>query len=93
MINPTPNVFSTCELGLGVSLINANEPSVADDTIAPSGVVFSAAAKNARLSLGTLAPNATKAVWIKRTIAQNAPAYDFDFVSLGVDTINYVDAA
>lgn len=64
----TPSADTTLDIGLGTSAISGTEQTVANETTAPSGVSFAAAAsEGAALSIGDLAPAAWKAVWIRRT--------------------------
>lgn len=65
----TPGADTAIEVGLGTSAVSATEQTIANETTAPSGVSFSAAAsEGAALSIGDLAPSATKAVWLKLTV-------------------------
>lgn len=74
---PTNSVSAdtTLAIGLGTSAISAVEQTVANETTAPAGVTFSAPADYAAgLVIGNLAPSATKAVWIRRTVTAGAAA-------------------
>lgn len=74
---PSNTVSADTELaiGLGTSAVNGTEQTVADETTAPAGVTFSAPGTYAAgLVIGNLAPNATKAVWIRRTVNAGAAA-------------------
>lgn len=65
----TPGADTAIEIGLGTSAISATEQTVANETTAPTGVSFGAAAsEGAALTIGDLAPGATKAVWVKLTV-------------------------
>ena len=71
----TPSGDTTWDIGLGTSAINGTEQTVTDENTAPSGVTFSAPTNLAGgLSLGDLAPGATKAVWARRTVTAVAAA-------------------
>ena len=73
--NTTTPSSSVVALGLGTSAVNGTEQTVANETTAPTGVTFSAAANEGTgLVIGDLAPNATKAFWIRRTVLAGAAA-------------------
>ena len=77
----TPSTYTTAEIGLGVSDIDGVEPSIADESTAPEGVVFSTASGYANgWVIPTLLPGQHKAVWIKRVVDSNARAYNADSV-------------
>ena len=88
---PTPNASSVCQLGIGVSAVNAVEPVTTQATAAPVGVTFQNTAKEARIDLGILPANATRAFWIQRRISPNAIKYVLDWVGLALDTVKFVD--
>ena len=76
----TPSGDTTVEVSLGTSAVNGTEQTVADEDTAPIGTAFSSAAnEGAGLSLGNLAPGATKAVWVKRTVTAAAAAANDSF--------------
>ena len=69
----TPGSDTTFEIGLGTSAINGTEQTVANETTAPAGVTFSAAANEAAaLAIGDLAPGETKAIWVKLIVTAGA---------------------
>lgn len=69
----TPEADTTIDIGLGSAAISATEQAVANETAAPAGVTFSAAAnEGAALSIGDLAPGAHKAIWERRTVSAGA---------------------
>lgn len=70
----TPNSDTTVEVGWGAAAVNANETAVADESTAPAGVTFSAAAnEGAAISIGADIPAGQhKALWIKRIINAGA---------------------
>lgn len=73
--NTTTPSSDVVAIGLGTSAVNGTEQTVANETTAPTGVTFSAAAnEGAGLTIGDLAPGATKAVWIRRTVLAGASA-------------------
>ena len=75
----TPSADTTYDIGLGTAAINATEQTVANESTAPSGVTFSAAAnEGAALSIGNIAPGEHKAVWVRRTINAAAAAFTDD---------------
>jgi hypothetical protein len=64
----TGSADTTLDIGLGTSAVSGTEQIVANETTAPSGVTFSAAAsEGAALSTGDLAAGAWKSVWLRRT--------------------------
>lgn len=76
----TPSGDTDIAIGLGSSVVNGVEPTVADEQTAPAGVVFSAPASFAGgLSLGDIPPGQHKAVWIRRTVNPAAAAYADSF--------------
>lgn len=69
----TPNAATNVDIGLGTSAINGTEQTVANEGAAPTGVTFSAPSDFASgLVIGDLAPSASKAVWIRRTVTAGA---------------------
>lgn len=71
----TPSSDSTLDIGLGTSAVNATEQTVANESTAPSGVTFSAAAtEGAAIPLGNIPPGQHRAVWLRRTINAAAAA-------------------
>ena len=81
----TPSGYTSCDIGLGTSAINGTEQTIANESAAPSGVSFSAPSAYASgLLIGDLAPGATKAIWIRRTINAGAVAYNNDGMTLAV---------
>jgi hypothetical protein len=69
-------------IGLGTSAINGTEQTIADENTAPVGVSFSQpSTKGTALTIGDLAPSATKAFWFRRTIPASTAG--------GTDTFNY----
>ena len=76
----TPAPDTTVDIGLGTSAVSGTEQTVANENTAPSGVTFSAPTNLAGgLVIGDLAPGATKAVWIRRTITAGAVASNDGF--------------
>lgn len=71
----TASTSTTLDIGLGSSAINGIEPVVANETTAPSGVTFSAAAsKAAGITLGNIPPGQHRAIWLRRTVTAGAAA-------------------
>ena len=69
----TPSNLTDVALGLGTSAISGTEQTVANETTAPVGVTFFAAAsKAAGLALGSLAPGQSKFVWVRRSASAGA---------------------
>lgn len=66
-------------IGLGTSAKNGTEQTIANETTAPIGVTFSAAANEAAsIALPDLAPNDTQAMWIRYTVNAGATAVALD---------------
>lgn len=63
-------------IGLGATAVGTGtEPAVANESTAPAGVTFSAAAsEGAALSIGDIPAGSRKAVWLRRTITAGASA-------------------
>lgn len=77
----TPSTDTTADIGLGTSAVSGTEQTIANEGTAPSGVTFTApATKAAGLVIGDLAPGASKAVWVRRTVTAAASAYNADSV-------------
>lgn len=75
----TPSADTDVAIGLGTSAIDGTEQTIADESAAPVGVAFSAAAnEGAALAIGDLAPGQHKAIWIRRTVTAGAAAYNND---------------
>jgi hypothetical protein len=65
----TPSATTTVEIGLGTSALNATEQTIADESTAPSGVTFVAAAnKGAGIALGSIPAGQSRAVHLRRTV-------------------------
>lgn len=76
-------------IGLGTSALNGTEQSVGAESTAPSGVSFTAPSTKATgLSIGDMASNAFKAVWLRRTVNAGTSADNSDTATLshGGDT-------
>ena len=81
----TPSAYSTVEIALGSSAVNATEQTVADENTAPTGVTFSApSTEGASLVIGDIPAGQHKAFWIKRIITAGATAYNSDSATLTV---------
>lgn len=71
----TPSADTTLDIGVGTAAINGTEQTVANESTAPSGVTFSAAAsEGAGISLGSIPAGQHKAVWVRRTVNAAAAA-------------------
>lgn len=77
------NAGVSIEIGLGAAAIGGTEQLVADENTAPVGVTFSVPdAEPEALSIGSLAPGESKAVWIKRIVTPGTSAYNDDSCTL-----------
>lgn len=76
----TPSTFTTIDVSLGTSAINAVEQTVANENTAPAGMTWTAAANSgAAISLGSIPAGQSKAVWVRRTVTAAAPAFADSF--------------
>lgn len=81
----TPSTSTTVDIGAGTAAINATEQTVANESTAPTGVTFVAAAnEGAAISLGTIPAGQHKAIWIRRTVSASAAAYDNDGATIRI---------
>lgn len=85
-------VFINSQVAGGASLsiaiadeaVNATAETIVDENTAPSGPTFSApTTAGTALQIGDLAPNAFRAIWLRRTAA-NTGALDDDGAELGI---------
>lgn len=76
----TPSAGTSVDVGVGTSAVNGTEQTVADETAAPSGVTFAAAAtQGAGVALGDIPPGEHRAIWIRRTVTAGAAAFADSF--------------
>jgi hypothetical protein len=69
----TVSADTKIDIGLGTSAIGGTEQTIANESTAPSGVTFvPATTEGAALTIGDLAPGATKAIWLRRTVNAGA---------------------
>ncbi len=69
----TPSADTTIDIGLGTSALGGVEQTIANETAAPVGVTFSAAAtESAALAIGDTPAGSWKATWLRRTVNANA---------------------
>ncbi|NKB37862.1 MAG: hypothetical protein GKR93_11955 [Gammaproteobacteria bacterium] len=75
----TPSVDTDEEIGLGTSAVNGIEQTIADESTAPAGVVFSQAnGEGSSLAIGDIPAGEHKAIWVKRVISAAASAVNAD---------------
>lgn len=75
----TPSASTSVAIGLGTSAVGGTEQSIANETTAPVGVTFVAAASEAAaLTLGDLPAGQTRAIWERRTVTAGAAALGQD---------------
>ncbi len=75
----TPSPDTSIEIGVGAAAINGTETAVANESTAPAGVTFFAAASlGAALALGNIPAGQHKALWVKRIVNAGAAAYTDD---------------
>lgn len=76
----TPSTGTAVDVGVGTSAVNATEQTVANESAAPSGVTFAAAAtQGAGVALGDIPPGQHRAIWIRRTVNAGAAAFSDSF--------------
>lgn len=65
----TPSATTTIAIGVGTSAVNGTEQTIANETTAPTGITFVAAASlGAGTALGDIPAGQHRAVWLRRTI-------------------------
>lgn len=80
----TPSADTTVAIGVATETGSPVE-TIANENTAPANPTFSTpTTEGAALSLGDLAPGASKAVWIRRTVSAGAAAYSNDSAELTV---------
>lgn len=81
----TPSADTDVEIALAGEGVNGTAETVADESTAPVGEVFSApATEGAALSIGDIPPGQHQAIWVKRNVGVGAAAYNSDSVILRV---------
>lgn len=81
----TPSTSTVINIGAGTAAINATEQTVANESTAPTGVTFSAAAnEGAAISLGNIPAGQHKAIWVRRVVSASATAYDNDGATIRI---------
>lgn len=79
----TPSQETQILIGNGTSAVNGSEQSVANEDTEPSGVLWVERLQDFNaLSIATLAPGDTKAVWLKRIVLANAGGSTQDYFIL-----------
>lgn len=82
----TPSDSTVVALGLGTSLLNGTEPAIAGETSTPSGVTFvPAASAGTGIALGNIPPGQSRAVWVRRIVAQGAATAASDGAQIRID--------
>jgi len=82
----TPSASTDIAVGLGASAMNGTEQTVADESAAPAGVTFSAAAtKAAGIALGSVPVGQHRAVWVRRTVTAGAASAGSDGATFRVE--------
>lgn len=71
----TPSASTDVAIGVGTSAVNGTEQTVANESTAPTGITFVAAAtQGAGVALGDIPAGQHRAVWIRRTVTAGAAA-------------------
>lgn len=82
----TPSASTLIEIGLGTSLVNATEQTVANETTPPTSVTFAPCAnKAAGVALGDIPSGQSRALWIRRTVTAGAASTSSDPFTLRVE--------
>ncbi len=82
----TPQVLTNISLGLGTSVVNGVEQTIATEDTAPLGVTFLAAANKAGgIVLGDIPAGQTRAFWLRRAISAGATATASDPFTIRVE--------
>lgn len=86
ILSNTSSPDTELAIGLDPAGVNASAAIIADESTAPAGVVFTAAADElSALNIGTLPRNGGYyAVWLRRTVSPNASAISEDASTLRV---------
>lgn len=86
LTSQTPSPTTSIAFGLGTSTVGATEQSVVDEGTAPIGVTFTSAIGSANAqSIGSIPPNSTKAIWLRRTVNSGTSAASTDSATLTID--------
>ena len=87
----TSGADSDISIAVGTAAVNGTEQTIADESIAPTGVSWSDAAvsRATGLALGSIPAGQHKAVWIRRTISAGSTpqAADTCAIQAGGDTL------
>lgn len=82
----TPTAETSVSIGLDPAGVSGGATTVPDELTAPTGVTFTAPdTAGAGLVIGDLAPGATIAVWLRRTVTAGAPPASNDPFTIRVN--------
>lgn len=71
----TPSPSTAIEIGLGTSAANGAEQTIANEKVAPSGIMFVAGVNKADgVALGDIPAGQHRAIWLRRTVDAGASA-------------------
>jgi hypothetical protein len=85
IVSNTPSADTAFAIALGGEGLNGTAETPANDTTAPSGESFVAAAnEGAALSMGDIPTGQHYPIWIRRTVTAGASAYTADGITLRV---------
>jgi hypothetical protein len=71
--------------GASISVgVEASPPLVANESTAPSGVIFSSPTQESPLQIGTIAPEGYTGIWLKREILPNTSPLANDSVLISI---------
>lgn len=83
IVSDTPSADTQIAIGLGTSSIGASEQVIADEGTSPIGVTF-ITDEGTSLSIGDIAPNSYKAVWVRRVVNAGTAAATSDSCTLRI---------
>lgn len=76
----TPSTTTTIDIAVGTSAVNGTEQTVANESTAPTGVTWVAAATlGAGVALGDIPAGQHRAVWLRRTVTAGTVAASDSF--------------
>lgn len=82
----TPSDSTVVALGLGASGLNGAEPAVVNEDSMPAGIVFvPASSAGTGVSLGDIPPGQSRAIWVRRIVAQGAATAASDSAQIRID--------
>lgn len=78
----TPSEDTIVHIGLDPAGVNGTATTIADEETAPAGVTFSAPDSESPLEVGNIPAEQHIAVWVRRTVSEEASAFNNDGATL-----------